>query len=247
MMDYRAKTLKEAYRLCEVGPLSGEGLERYYMDLAPVRKTEAIESVNTILDFQEPGEFCTILFTGHRGCGKSTELQRIQDQWRQDYRVIYLETNEETDILDAEYTDLYLVVIKQIEYEMRQLQLKFDPQLLQGFENWFKEITHETEQTVESSVSLQGEASLGGNAPFLAKLLVKLLAQIKGADKQKAVIRQTLQRDISRLKADINLLLQDAFAKVKEHYPKGFLVIFDNLDRVPPNVGNHLFFDNSRN
>lgn len=59
--------------------LSGEALERYYVDLASVRKTEAIEGVNTLLDFQEAGEFSTLLFTGHRGCGKSTELKRIQN------------------------------------------------------------------------------------------------------------------------------------------------------------------------
>jgi energy-coupling factor transporter ATP-binding protein EcfA2 len=245
MTDYRAKSLKEAFRICDINPLTGEGLQNYYVDLASVRKTEAIEGVNTILDFQEAGQFCTILFTGHRGCGKSTELQRIQSQWQQDYRVIYLEANEETDINDAEYTDLYLIVIKQVEFEMRRLGLKFDSQLLKGFEDWFKEVTNETEQTVESSVSIEGEASLGGNAPFIAKLLVKLLAQIKGADKRKTVIRQTLQRDISRLKADINLLLKDAYTKVKRIHPKGFLLIFDNLDRVPPNVGNHLFFDYS--
>jgi hypothetical protein len=144
---------------------------------------------------------------------------------------------------DAEYTDLYLIVIKQVEFEMRKLGLKFDSRLLKNFEDWFKEVTNETENSVESSVSIEGEVSLGGDAPFIAKLLVKLLAQIKGADKRKTVIRQTLQRDISRLKADINLLLQDAYKKVKELYPKGFLLIFDNLDRVPPPVGNHLFFD----
>lgn len=44
MSDYRAKTLKEAFRLCDVNPLSGTELERYYVDLAPVRKTEAIAS-----------------------------------------------------------------------------------------------------------------------------------------------------------------------------------------------------------
>lgn len=124
MNDYRAKTLKEAFRLCDVNPLSGAGLERYYVDLAPVRKTEAIEGVNTVLDFQEPGEFCTILFTGHRGCGKSTELQRIRRQWEQDYRVIYLEANEETDINNAEYTDFYLVVIKQVEFALREMGLR---------------------------------------------------------------------------------------------------------------------------
>jgi energy-coupling factor transporter ATP-binding protein EcfA2 len=243
MTDYRAKTLKEAFRLCDVEPLVGAGLERYYVDLSVVRKTEAIEGVNTVLDFQEPGEFCTILFTGHRGCGKSTELRRISRQWEEDYRVIYLEANEELDINDAEYTDFYLIVIKQIEFALRKMELSFDARLLKSFEDWFKDVTKENEQSVESSVSVEAEASLGSKAPFIAKLLVKLLAQIKGAHKQKTLIRQTLQRDISRLKADINLLLRDAYQKIKSRYPKGFLLVFDNLDRVPPNVGNHLFFD----
>jgi energy-coupling factor transporter ATP-binding protein EcfA2 len=243
MTDYRARTLKEAFRVCDIDPLSGEGLERYYVDLADVRKTEAIDGVNTVLDFQEPGDFTTILFTGHRGCGKSTELKRICRQWEQDYRVIYLEANDETDINDAEYTDLYLIVIKQIEFALRQEGLKFDSRLLKNFEDWFKDVTQENESTVESSISVEAEASLKGEAPFLAKLLFKLLAQIKGSDKRKTTIRQILQRDISRLKADINLLLKDAFNKIKSKYPKGFLVIFDNLDRVPPTVGNHLFFD----
>ena len=99
----RADTLKTAFRICNVGPLEGEDIGRYYVDLSAVRKTEAIEGVNTILDFQEPAQFTTALFTGHRGCGKSTELKRIQTRWQQDFRVIYLEVNEETDINDAEY------------------------------------------------------------------------------------------------------------------------------------------------
>jgi energy-coupling factor transporter ATP-binding protein EcfA2 len=243
MTDYRAKTLKEAFQLCDIDPLVGPGLERYYVNLTPVRKTEAIEGISTILEFQEAGDFCTLLFTGHRGCGKSTELQRIRRQWEQDYRVIYLEANEETDINDAEYTDFYLIVIKQVEFALREMGLRFDSGLLESFEAWFKDVTQENERTVESSVNVQAEASLGSGAPFIAKLLVKLLAQIKGSDKRKTVIRQVLQQDISRLKADVNLLLRDAYLKIKDQYPKGFLVIFDNLDRIPPQVGNHLFFD----
>jgi energy-coupling factor transporter ATP-binding protein EcfA2 len=238
----RATTLKTAFRICNVDPLMGEQ-QKYYVDLSPVRKTESIEGVNTILDFQEPGQFTTILFTGHRGCGKSTELKRIQKRWEQDYRVIYLEVNEETDINDADYTDLYLIVIKQVEYELRKLGRALDTELRENFERWFKEVTDENERSVESSVSVEGEVTLKPEAPFLAKLLVKLLAQIKGSDKRKTTIRQTLQRDISRLKADINLLLGDANRKIRKLYPKGFLVIFDNLDRVPPKVGDHLFFD----
>ena len=241
----RATTLKTAYQLCNVEPLEGENLERYYVNLSGVRKTTAIASVNTRLDFQEAEKYTTILFTGHRGCGKSTELKRIQKEWEKYYRVIYLEVNEETDINDVGYTDFYLITIKQVEFEMRRLGLKLDPRLMENFEAWFKDVTQETERTVESSVSVEGEATLGPEAPFLAKLLVKLLAQIKGSDKQKKTIRQTLEKDISRLKADINLLLNDAVKKLRKKFSqyKGFLIIFDNLDRVPPEVANHLFFD----
>lgn len=83
--------------------------------------------------------------------------------------------------------------------------------------------------------------------PFISKLLAKLLAQIKGSNAQKLRIREVLQRDVGRLKTDINALLKDAFHKLKsrnpQQYQKGFLVIFDNLDRVPPMVGDRLYFD----
>ncbi|MBN3869260.1 P-loop NTPase fold protein [Nostoc sp. JL33] len=245
MNHQRANTLKAAFQVCNVEPLEGADMERYYVDLSAVRKTSAIDSVSTILDFQEPADFSTILFTGHRGCGKSTELKRIQNQWEEQYHVIYLEVNEETDINDARYTDLYLIVIKQVEFELRKLGLKFDSQLLENFESWFKDITKETEETVERSVSIEGEATLKPEAPFIAKLMVKLLAQIKGSDKQKTTIRQTLEKDLSRLKADINLLLGDAFIKLRKKFPqyKGLLIIFDNMDRVPPTIAEHLFFD----
>jgi energy-coupling factor transporter ATP-binding protein EcfA2 len=241
----RANTLKSAFNACTLEPLEGLEIEKYYVDLSAVRKTSAVDGVSTILDFQEAANFSTILFTGHRGSGKSTELKRIQKIWEESYHVIYLEVNEETDINDANYTDLYLIVIKQVEFALRKLGLNFDQRLLNSFEAWFKDITKENEESVEKSVSVEAEASLEGGAPFIAKLMVKLLAQIKGSDKQKTTIRQTLEKDISRLKADINLLLDDAYVKLRKKYPefKGLLIIFDNLDRIPPGVADHLFFE----
>jgi energy-coupling factor transporter ATP-binding protein EcfA2 len=243
-----ATTFREAYRVCDVRPLTGEEMTQYYVDLSHVRNTKAVNQVDTILDFQEVEESTCILFTGHRGCGKSTELRRIETHWQEEYFIIYLEADEEIDIQDARYTDLYLVIIKQVEYELRKRGIKFDDGLLENFENWFKSITNETEETVEKSVSMSGTLEVSSSPfpiPFIAKLLVKLLAQIKGSNKQKTTIRQILEQDISRLKADLNLLLQDGLKKLRTKFPKykNFLIIFDNLDRVPPSVGDHLFFD----
>lgn len=245
-LDTRATTLKAAFRACDVSPLVGTDSQRYYVDLSAVRNTEAIEGVSTRLSFLEPAEFCSLLFTGHRGCGKSTELRRIESRWENEYRIIYIEADAEVDILDAEYTDLYLVTIRKVANELYKLGAVFDSKLLSNFETWFKEITQENETSVEASLSLETSAEASWQIPFISKLLAKLQAQIKGSDKRKQVIRQTLQKDIGRLQGDVNLLLSDAFVKLRAKHPeyqKGFLIIFDNLDRVPPNVGKHLFFD----
>ncbi|MEM8722356.1 MAG: ATP-binding protein [Cyanobacteria bacterium P01_G01_bin.39] len=242
----RAATLRDAYRICTPEPLVGEDIERYYVDLSAVRSTKTVQNITANLQLLDPGEFCTLLFTGHRGCGKSTELRRIQKKLESEYYIVYLEADLELDLNDAEYTDLYLLIIKKIADELYKIGAKFDSQLLNSFESWFKEITKETEKSVEQGISLQADIEAGFQLPFISKLLTKVLAQIKGTQKQKKIIRQTLQKDISRLQADINFLLDDAFKKLQKkvpQYSKGFLIILDNLDRIPPNVGNHLFFD----
>jgi len=243
----RAKTLKEAYRACEVNPLTGENIARYYVDLSAVRNTVAIEGVSTDLDIHEPGEFDTILFTGPRESGKSTELKRIQSQCENKYRVIYREFDWERDVNDAEYTDLYLLLSKKVADDLTELRLKFDPKLLDSFEAGFNDVTEEAEATVQSSVSIETEASAGAEIPLISKLAAKLIGQIRGSSQPKKVSCETIQRNLSPWKTDINLLLKDAFDKLKrqdpDRYHKGVLVILDNLDRIPPSVGNHLFFD----
>jgi predicted AAA+ superfamily ATPase len=101
---------------------SGEDFQRYYVDLSDVRNSDTVNAVSTELRLKEPGEFSTVLFTGHRGCGKSTELRRIQTQLEQDYHTIYIEAEEELDLNDANYTDIYLVIIRKLEAELRGLR-----------------------------------------------------------------------------------------------------------------------------
>jgi energy-coupling factor transporter ATP-binding protein EcfA2 len=247
-----ANNLKDAYRVCDVVPLQDEELERYYVDLSEKRKTNAINEISLVLEDQELGDSGAILFTGHRGCGKSTELRQIQKQWEDAYQVIYIDAMIETDINNAEYTDIYLIVIKWVEFELRRNGLKFDAKLLSSFEEWFKEIITETVESVEKSISMEGEVTLsaensfaGIKVPLLAKILVNLLAKGKASHEGKKTVRQTLLNDISRLKSDINLLLDDGLKKWRNKFPKckGFLIVFDNLDRCPLEVANHLFFD----
>jgi Cdc6-like AAA superfamily ATPase len=241
-----ATNLTEAYRTCDpVKPLQGDDLDRYYLPLLEARKTEAIYQVGQILEQQLPEEFSTILFTGHRGCGKSTELRRIEQQWQDEYLTVFLNIENETDINDVFYIDIYLMIIRQVEYNLRKLGIKFDGALLAEFEKWFKEITTESEETVNRSINTEAEVSLKGEVPFIAKLLFKLTSQIRNSTSDKKVIRDKLNQEVTRMKGDINLLLSDGLKKLRKKFPnrKGFLIILDNLDRCPPEVAKKLFID----
>ena len=241
--DYRAKTLKQAFRVCNLGALTGADLDRYRADLSAVRNEAAIDSVSRELDFLEPGEPTAILFTGHRGCGKSTELRRLEQRWERDYEVIYVRATDELDINDADYKDIYLVIIKYLTERLHSYGLSPTAELLTAFNDWFKEITGESEETVAKSVSLSTEAGAGQQLPFIFQLSAKLLSEIKGSDTYKRTVRESLQQGFSKLQANTNALLQDAYQQLAIKRPgyKGFLLIFDNLDRVPPPVGEHLF------
>jgi energy-coupling factor transporter ATP-binding protein EcfA2 len=244
--SFLATNLIDAYDLCDpVKPLQGEDLERYYLPLLEARKTEAIVQVGQILEQQKPETFTTILFTGHRGCGKSTELRRIEKQWQDEYLTVFLNIEDETDINDVEYIDIYLTIIRQTEYTLRQLGIKFDSQLVAEFEKWFKETTKETEASVDFSINTEAEVSLKGEVPFFAKLLFKLTSQIKNGTSEKTKIREKLNREVTRMKGDINLLLGDGLKKLRQQFPdrKGLLIILDNLDRCPPEVAKKLFID----
>ncbi|MEL6225244.1 MAG: P-loop NTPase fold protein [Cyanobacteria bacterium J06627_8] len=243
-----ATTLKEAYRACDVLPLSEKTLAQYYI---PFKSRQyAISDINGRLMISDPeeslaGRSMPLLFTGHIGCGKSSELAHLAQIQKREFLVVDVQAEQEIDALDVEYTDLYLLIIKRVEYELRKHQLRFDHQLLTSFEEWFAEITNETEQTIVRSVNVDAEASLGAEAPFLAKLLVKVMAQIKGSTTEKQKIRQLLIPQVSRLITDINALLTDGHRKIRQAFPekKGLLIILDGLDKCPPNVAQRLFFD----
>lgn len=228
-------------------PLQGKGLERFYLPLLEARNSEAITQVGQILQQQKPESFSTILFTGHRGCGKSTELRRIEDKCKDQYLTVFLNVEDETDINDLDYIDIYLMVIGQVEQALRDPKIKitFDQQLLKSVEDWFKVVTTEDERSVALSLDVEASASLGSEASFFAKLLFKLKGVFKNSSSQKTTIRETLKKEFTRMKGDINLLLGDGLKKLRKKFPnyKGFLVIVDNLDRCPLAVSDKLFFD----
>lgn len=244
-----AATLKDAYRACDLTPLMGK--DSRYFNLSKVRDNLALARVKQAIEDEDielkrEKRYGKILFTGHRGCGKSTELRQIQDYGAsQGYQVIYIDAADEIDINDVQYTDLYLVIVKRVEEELRKLKLKFDPKILKDFEDWFKQTTKETETKYNKWWESTAGLDFAPEIPLVGKIVLKLLGGIRGSEENKTIIRQVLDRNAIELMKIINDLLNDASKKMRQKYAQlyGFLIIFDSLDRVNTSIGKHLFQD----
>jgi hypothetical protein len=144
---------------------------------------------------------------------------------------------------------IYMLITQYLEYEMRQLGIKLNAKIMEDIEQWFADVVEELELHKDIDLSVAGEITIGTSSPLpipiLAKFLAKLTSQIKGGSKDKTTIRRKVEKDLSRLAASLNLLLEDAEEKLIKKYPKlqGILIVFDNLDRCPPHVADKLFFD----
>ncbi len=63
-----------------------------YIDFAEVRGGQVIEDLKVDITWSEKGTFTCNLFTGHLGCGKSTELLRLKQELEQEqFHVVYFE------------------------------------------------------------------------------------------------------------------------------------------------------------
>lgn len=91
-----------------------------YVDLTEVRGGESLvlSVANAIRRTRSPN-FHQQLVTGHRGCGKSTELFRLKENLeRQKYFVVYLDIGDMLDLGDIEYLDVLTGIAKAVVAEL---------------------------------------------------------------------------------------------------------------------------------
>jgi len=195
--------------------------------------------VRRLTGAESAGKCSHIALAGHRGCGKSTELARVQDYARESgYLPLYAVVNEQADPNEVGFGDLVLLMLRMLDDAFHDPVLGLKPlpeKTVQVVREWFQEVTHIQEQEIERSLQYAGQAGLGIETP-LARLLFGLSALRKTTGKQRDEVRQAVERYPEQLRQNINLLLDDALRLCRERFPRGILFVLDNLDRYPPDM-----------
>lgn len=85
--------------------------QKVYIDFSELRGENIITTLLDQITFFQPDEPTCNLFTGHIGCGKSTELLRLQVELEKaDFHVVYFESSEDLEITDVDIADVLLAI-----------------------------------------------------------------------------------------------------------------------------------------
>jgi len=209
--------------------------KKYYIDFASVRGSEIIEELkgNIIDFFDEP---TCALFTGHIGCGKSTELLRLKAELENDgFHVVYFESSDDLEMADVDIGDVLLSIARRISESLEQVQLS--PQA-----TGFRGLLDATKKVLLTEVNVKGGANLlGGKVGVdtskrevsLSAGIAELTVTAKNDQGLREKLNQFLGPQKNKLLEMINEeLIEPAIAKLQQIEKKGLVVIIDNLDRI---------------
>lgn len=181
---------------------------------------------------QQPPKY---YFSGHRGCGKSTEMYRLAASPRIQAKFwpVHFSVRELADINDLDFKDVLLLIGGQLfsQYQERGSK-KLDEQLLKELDAWQGEI--EIYRTTQQAGRISGELEAKLSAVF-----AELTSKIKLEPKTRQEIRQHFDRNITGLIDVINTIASAITAK--EGKPP--LVLIDDLDKPDLAIARAIFYE----
>lgn len=245
--DYRrATTLKEIAAQSSLEPLQSG--DPRYVEMHDGRGSRALKKMRTCLRGYDASQnrYAKVAFTGHRGCGKSTELLRLEHDLADEFTCLHLYVDENL-IRDCDYTDLMLWLTDALVQRLAGEGVALPPSTVEDVAEWFAEKTLEDVESAKAEIAteLKAEAQAKwGVFGTSLKLLARIKARLQGNIEKRTVIRQTLQNYSRDLIDRVNRLLDITQTELeKQGRRPDLLIVQDNLDRLPVDVGRRLFFD----
>ena len=206
---------------------------QYYIDFSSVRGGEMIQKLKQRIAFFSPDEPTCALFTGHIGCGKSTELLRLKTELEQDgFHVVYFESSEDLEMTDVDIGDVLLAIAHRIGQSLAEIQLNEPKGLMRLLRGAADLLQTEIELAGEVDAGI-GKVTASEDGISLAFGIGKITARAKSDSKLRERLNQYLAPQKAELLNAINQeLLGPAIATLKQQGKRGLVAIVDNLDRI---------------
>lgn len=220
--------LKRIYQVFDPAPLTEDETD-LYVDLDKVRGSSGL--VNKLAQtIRLSGKPTCQLLAGHRGSGKSTELQRLQGKLEsgpEKFFTVFCEILEDIEPNDVDFPDVLIAIIRQMA---EQFQKRLEVRLKPGY---FKQRWEEIKNILGSDVDFT-KVELGVG-------LAKFSAAIKSSPNTRLEIRKNLEPRTNSWIDAANDVISEAVLNLSKKDYVDLVIIVDGLDKMTlrphPEVG----------
>ncbi|MCP4351903.1 MAG: hypothetical protein GY795_41095 [Desulfobacterales bacterium] len=228
---------------------------RIYEDLDSVRGRTFLDQIIFSLNIDEDklqktvGAFSKFIFSGVRGSGKSTELQRFQKyiDHTDRYFSILIEIEKEFEVAGFQPEDIFVILIAKLIEKIDENKIDFNSDYLNDIlKEWLSEKTIQKELKDNFDIDVASEISSGASFFGFLKLKGALKAVFSSETQTTETIRQRIKKNPPLLIDRFNAALSDLRAILEQHnLGKDILFIMDGTEKIPYDSYKQLFCDDS--
>ena len=176
-----------------------------------------------------------ILFFGHIGIGKTTELRRYALQLNASRRfyVVEVDVLAKLDRNNLQYTEVLMAMAETLLERLHADGFVLGAEALEPLQRWFGNVVETQTTTKELSAELKTVAEGGGGIPGLIKLLATFTAAFKTGSSQKSEWRREIRNDFTSLALAFNTLIRLAEAQLaRQGRAEQLLFLIDGTDKM---------------
>jgi hypothetical protein len=176
-----------------------------------------------------------ILFFGHIGIGKTTELRRYALQLNASRRfyVVEVDVLAKLDRNNLQYTEVLMAMAETLLERLHADGFVLGAEALEPLQRWFGNVVETQTTTKELSAELKTVAEGGGGIPGLIKLLATFTAAFKTGSSQKSEWRREIRNDFTSLALAFNTLIRLAEAQLaRKGRAEQLLFLIDGTDKM---------------
>ena len=176
-----------------------------------------------------------ILFFGHIGIGKTTELRRYALQLNASRRfyVVEVDVLAKLDRNNLQYTEVLMAMAETLLERLHGDGFVLGAEALEPLQRWFGNVVETQTTTKELSAELKTVAEGGGGIPGLIKLLATFTAAFKTGSSQKSEWRREIRNDFTSLALAFNTLIRLAEDQLaRKGRAEQLLFLIDGTDKM---------------
>ena len=239
-----ANQISEIFNAFSPEPLKGEQMEKFYCgNTMEYRMGDKYDSpIEDIFESCQEERYQAFLLLGHKGCGKSTELNRLSAALvSKGYPVKTIVCSMDLDMFNIVYSDLFILMGEALLEIAKDCGCTVSKKILDAIRHFWDKRTETLVLSREENTDIEAGAS--AETPGIFQVL-NVFAKIKADLKLNEETRKEYRKEISIRSSEWMELLRNLSEEIVDKTGgKAPVIIFEDLDKLNSEDAWNVFYN----